>query len=424
MLLMDRAERGLVPILSRARDWWDDERAALAPSRSWGLLERALRAYGALLVIALAAVFGGLLQSLSPSADAEAFLQAAHQLLSGSWADVFADPFFQIGPLHLVIVSLGVVLSRLTGIPEYAASGAVQAALVAALALAAAKTTVPVGIRGCATKRAVLIAAVLLAGPLASAALHGHDEEIFVILLLLLASASPGQRTMAVLLVGVAGGIKLWGLLGLPLLFLGVGWLRGARRSAVAVGLVVASYLPFYVYGHVGTFDYVWRVASGAPISALVSVGDPYPWPLRLGQGLVATVLGLWFARTGRSGIEVLVAICSVRLLLDPNPFSYYGIALLLALQHVAARASAQPLTRQLLAAVAVPVGVMAPDLLRGVPALYAVTETCLLVGILVALQRPRHADNALPITPAQGVEPGRTAESKTSTQALAVVGR
>src|ERR671931_68687 len=40
-------------------------------------------------------------------ADLPYFAHAARTLLSGNWADTFADPSLQVGPLQLLIVALG-----------------------------------------------------------------------------------------------------------------------------------------------------------------------------------------------------------------------------------------------------------------------------------------------------------------------------
>ena len=384
MLLLTHAESHLTAMVDRAATWFHDERDRLSARSTWRRAEQVLSQHGPALVVLLAALLGGILQQLSPSADAEAFLGAAHRLLSPDWANAFSDPFIQISPLHLGLVSAGVVISSLSGLPEYLVSGAVQAGLVAGLAVLAARSTLPPS--PSTLRRAVLILIVVLGGPLASAALIGHDEELIVALLLITAS---GQRRTgwAPVLVGLAAGVKLWGLLGVPLLFVGVSALRGARRSSLAAGVVVLSYLPFALWGHIGSFDFVWRVAEGAPMSALVPVGDGFDWPWRLAQGTCAVAVGLLLARRGGSALDVLVAICCVRLLLDPNPFSYYGIALVLSLQHRALAVGRSKLA-QVVATSAVPIGVLLPDVLRHAPLLYGVVEVFVLLMVLLVTCR------------------------------------
>jgi hypothetical protein len=271
---------------------------------------------------ALVAAFG-----TRDPADLPYFAHAARTLFSSRWADTFADPSLQVGPLQLVIVGLG---DRIGGLGFLAY--ALEIALVALLVFVVGRL-----LRGrphrAAFQALAGLAAVAL-GVTAEAYSYGHPAQVAVPLLWVLAAldAREGRTLRGGALVGLSAGLELWGVLGAPVLLLAPVFRRALGGFAAQVAVTGALYLPFVLGGDFRMFDYRWRVEGWTLVRFLVPAGSDFPWGLRLLQGAVALIVGgalaLALRRTDRAIWVVPLGIVAVRVLLDPTLYSWYWLGL------------------------------------------------------------------------------------------------
>lgn len=318
-------------LVAGAFAWARAERARIerAGGPSAALLEHLVRRRLGY-VAAVGAVVGGALAVMSPTADQHLFDDAARSFLSGGWADSFADPRLQLGPAWLVVLAVGHLAGRMSGLPAPFVVGAVAGAglVVATVCLSRAAA----GRRGSLGDVSVAAAAVVLGVPVLS--ITSHQEEAAVALLLVAATLAAATRGVAAsLMVGVATAVKAWAGLGVPLLVRRGDVAGSARRCVLAVAVAVLGYLPFWVAGSVRSAAMVWRVEAGSSLSTVIAVGTPFGATGRLVQ--VAVVAGLatalsWSGRT--AGWAMVAAVMAARLLLDPLDWSYYWAALVFVL--------------------------------------------------------------------------------------------
>ena len=148
--------------------------------------------------------------------DLPFFLAAAHRLFSADWANVFADPSVQVGPLQLVVFRLGDSVGALSLVVEVGA---------AALIWVVAGRLV-----GRRAQFAVSLVAVAL-GLTYSAYSDGHLAQLVVPLLWVLSAleARRGRGVRAGVLIGLSAGFELWGLAVLA------AWHRTFVASPIAV---------------------------------------------------------------------------------------------------------------------------------------------------------------------------------------------
>ncbi|NKY38392.1 glycosyltransferase 87 family protein [Cellulomonas septica] len=279
-------------------------------------------------VVLLAAVTCGALGAVIPDGDAGWFRSAGSTMLGPDVLDVFADGGLQIGPLYLLVLGLATRALDLVGVSPLAPLAAVQAAAIAWFAMwttrrAARLTGAPV------LPAQWAVGLVLsLGGFLAEGIGNGHPEEILIGLVLANAalSAAAGRHVVAALLVGVATGVKQWGLLGGPVVLLGRrvgGTLLGALTAA---GVTAALYLPFLLGGDVRTFDMSWGFRNGSLLGYVAGWVGESEWAMRVVQGGIAGLLGALVALRRRgSPLLVVVVVVAARLLLDPMRLTYYA---------------------------------------------------------------------------------------------------
>src|SRR6266540_901107 len=246
---------------------------------------------------ALVAAFG-----TRDPADLPYFAHAARTLFSSRWADTFADPSLQVGPLQLVLVG---ICDRIGGLGFLAY--AIEIALAAFIVFVVGRL-----LRGrphrVAFQTLAGLAAVML-GVTADAYSYGHPAQVAVPLMWVLAAldAREGRTLRSGALLGLSAGLELWGVLG-------------------------ALYLPFVLGGDFRMFDYRWKVESWTLVRLLVPAGSDFPWGLRLLQGAVALIVGcavaLVLRRTERALWAVPFGIVATRVLLDPTLYSWYWLGL------------------------------------------------------------------------------------------------
>ncbi|MBX9245868.1 DUF2029 domain-containing protein [Actinotalea ferrariae] len=313
-------------------DWVSREMAALDARRP--ALARALRwtwRHPTAVLVTLAVVVPGLLGANIPGGDAAWFRRAGLSMLGPDFWQVFVEPGLQVGPLYLLFLGCLTWVVGALGLPVLFTVAAVQCGLLTWLAVGtarrAARAAGVAGRRGAAVPWAVGLP-VVLGGPLAEAVGNGHPEEILVGLVLVEAAllAAAGRRVLPGVLVGVAAGVKLWGVLGAPLLLLGRRLPDVVARCAAAALVVLACYVPFFLLGEVNTFEFRWGVSAGSTLALLGSWVPASGWVARVVQGLAAGLAGSAVALHRRSTpLAAVVVVVSVRLLLDPLRLTYYS---------------------------------------------------------------------------------------------------
>jgi hypothetical protein len=271
---------------------------------------------------ALVAAFG-----TRDPADLPYFAHAARTLFSSRWADTFADPSLQVGPLQLLVVGLGDRIGGL-GFLAYALEIALAALVVFVVGRLLRGRPHRAAFQGLAGLAAVAL------GVTAEAYSYGHPAQVAVPLLWVLAAldAREGRTFRGGALLGLSAGLELWGVLGAPVLLLAPVFRRALGGFAAQVAVTGALYLPFVLGGDFRMFDYRWKVEGWTLVHFLVPAGSDFPWGLRLLQGAVALIVGgalaLALRRTERAIWAVPLGIVAVRVLLDPTLYSWYWLGL------------------------------------------------------------------------------------------------
>ncbi|MCW2544048.1 MAG: hypothetical protein JWM40_1600 [Frankiales bacterium] len=262
--------------------------------------------------------------------DAGMFAEAGDRLVRGH-ADVFRNSVLQVGPLYLLLVGPGALLSDAVGVPQWAGAAVMTSAASAVLLVAALSALAGTSPRG---GRQVLAGlTVLLGGAMVIPATYGHPEEVMTALLLVLATATArrGGTWAPALLLAAAITIKLWAVVGLGLLLVAAGRRLAVQRGAVLAMAIGAAYLPFAVLDRIATFDMQWQVERPAPLSLLLADGSTFGYRQRLLQVVVAGAVGALLARKVRVADVVWalpLGVMSLRLLLDPLSNPYYWTTL------------------------------------------------------------------------------------------------
>jgi hypothetical protein len=252
------------------------------------------------------------------SGDLTYFIHHGEQLLSGGWANTFADAQLQSGPLQLALFGAVRNLAALAFLIQLS----VAALLLVVLGRLALSDRV---------RLAIGLLAVA-AGLTHIAFVYGHPAEAIVPLLWVLAGlwAREDRVFRAGALVGLSAGLELWGVLGVVVLLLAPR-LRRAFSGACVQGVVVAAMLaPFAVGGTFRMFDHKWRVTSGTLVGLVVAPGTHFGWPLRLAQASIAIAAGALLAFALRRSVHAVwlvpLAVVLVRLGLDPVSFGWYWL--------------------------------------------------------------------------------------------------
>jgi hypothetical protein len=252
------------------------------------------------------------------SGDLVYFVHKGQQLLSGGWADTFADPRLQSGPLQLAFFGAVHNLAALAFLIELG---------VAALLLYV------LGRVGLSERMRVTVGLLAVAGGLTHISfVYGHPAEAIIPLLWVLAGlrAREGRVLSAGALVGLSAGFELWGVLGVVVLLLAPSVTRALAGACVQVAVVSAMLAPFMVAGTFRMFNHEWQATSGTLVGFVVGPGAHFGWSLRLAQAALAIGAGAALAFALRRNVHALwlvpLAVVLVRLLLDPVSFGWYWL--------------------------------------------------------------------------------------------------
>jgi hypothetical protein len=257
--------------------------------------------------------------------DLAYFLHASDRLFSGAWADTFADPDLQLGPLGLALLG---GLDRTVPLVFTVELGAAFAVALVVGRLVRGRVE-----RVWVVRLAAGLAAIAL-GLAHGAYVDGHPAQLFVPLLWLLAGleAREGRAVRAGAIVGLSAGLELWGVLGAVVVLLGPGRRKAAAALAAEAAVVLALVLPFVLAGDFRMFEYRWEVAAETLPSLALPEGTAFSWPLRLLQGGAALAAGGGVALRLRPSLHAVwaapLAAVVVRLLLDPVRYPWYWLAL------------------------------------------------------------------------------------------------
>ncbi len=285
-----------------------------------------------LLVALAAAVTVGLVVPPGDTGDLAFFMHSAERLFSGGWAQTYADPTLQVGPLQLVVLGTLDTVAGLAGISSTRLIGAVFGAVVVALFWLIARRLLD-GRGGRWALTAAVLAPVALSYTF-DAYRDGHPAQALVPLLWVLAGfeVRAGRGWLAGLLIGVSAGFEVWGILGVAIVVLAPRALDAVKAFAAATLMLVAMFAPFALAGDFGMFDYRWVVNGDTLLSLFVEPGTAFTWPLRVLQGATAVLVGAGVAWSLRRSAAALwagpLALVAVRLALDPVRYPWYWLAL------------------------------------------------------------------------------------------------
>jgi hypothetical protein len=263
--------------------------------------------------------------------DLPFFVHSADNLFTGAWADAFASPDLQIGPLQLFLLALAGAVAGALGVSTltllaFAVPFAVTGLLLFVLCRLLADR-----------RRSVLltagVAAVLLGIP-TSAYVDGHMAQAVVPLLWLLAGlyARDGRVVLAGALVGASAAFEVWGMLGVVALLLAPRLRDAVLGVAVQVVVAGALFAPFALAGDLRMFDYHWVVNGDTILSLFVEPGTDFTWWMRLGQGATAVAVAAALVWPLRRTLHAVwlgpLVVVAVRLALDPVRYPWYWLAL------------------------------------------------------------------------------------------------
>ncbi|HEX4057587.1 MAG TPA: hypothetical protein VHX87_04630 [Galbitalea sp.] len=260
------------------------------------------------------------------------FGPAGFNLLTGHWNLVFVNPKVQAGPLELFPYGIARVIG-LHSQPQWFAFYLVM--LYVMTFLLSLVIYLPIYRVSGRLGRYVPFLALgiaLLGAFLPTDIVRGHPAESMVPLLWIVAGCLSRERMFASagVILALSAGFEVWGVLGVPVLFLSPSpRILRAAIAAIITGAVI--YLPFVLTGTFRMFEYHWFVSLGT-LYRLVWPGlTSFPWTLRIAQAVLALAAGWGTALATRKGVYgvwlVPMAIISVRFVFDPLLDFYYWMA-------------------------------------------------------------------------------------------------
>lgn len=286
------------------------------------------------LVLAVVALARGLLDAMGVvNDDARLFADAGSRLLSAGALDVFADSRVQVGPLLLLPFGLVALGAKAVGLPVIAvisASIAVTFTIAVLFVLRFAASSE--GKRVTEGMELFVGLWIVLGGFTWTASTSGHPAEGFIPLLWILSAVMmrSSRPVVAGLLLGGAAGMKIWGVLGFPLLLLDRDSRSALKATLAAAGSTIAVYAPFPLFGRVATLDYSWAVKPQSPLAWVLSPGADFSWWMRLAQTVLIVGGSFPLLPMMRKSPQAVwlypLTIVTIRLLLDPLDYHYYWL--------------------------------------------------------------------------------------------------
>lgn len=268
--------------------------------------------------------------------DPQLFIESGKKLLSGDALNVFADPTVQEGPIGLLFWGVIAQISDLVN---------VDPRMVAALVIYPGFTFAVVFlIRSAFRERErpsedleLFAAAIVLFGGLAWTMLStGHIAEGVIPLLWFQAArdARHGRLDRAAILIALSTGLKLWGVLGIPILLLNpeFDWRKLTRAAAVTGGAIALLYAPFALFGEFNSLDYKWDIANSSLIHKLFPDSETFTWQMRAAQSAIVVSLGSVLAVFAHGSLRpnfdwvAPLVIIAIKTVLDPITFEYYSL--------------------------------------------------------------------------------------------------
>jgi hypothetical protein len=267
--------------------------------------------------------------------DPQLFITTGKKLFSGDALDIFSDPTVQEGPIGLLFWGVVGHISDLVN---------VDPRMIAALVIYLGFTfAVVLLIRSALSERErpsedleLFAAAIVLFGGLAWTMLStGHIAEGVIPLLWFQAArdARHGRLDRVGILIALSAGLKLWGVLGVPILLLNptFDWRKLLRAGAITAGVIALLYAPFMLFGDYNSLDYKWDIANSSLIHKLFPDSTTFTWQMRAAQSAIVVALGSALALLARDGPHadwaIPLAIIAAKLLLDPIVFEYYTLS-------------------------------------------------------------------------------------------------
>lgn len=272
------------------------------------------------------------------------------EILHGQWRGVFADPVIQAGVFELVFWGL-VEIAGVTGTGGWTIFFVIVMAILAVVLALVSERALRAVTTSWSVQLAWGVAAIsALSATLLSPLTHGHPAQ-FVNPLIWIGAGMLARRdrpVAAASLLALSAGWELWGLLGVPVLLLAprIGWSTIWRSAVAGAAVVAALFLPFALLGSFHMFEFAWPVSEGTLAHLIAPEAENFAWPLRLAQGVLSIGAGAAVALVLRGRADTVwivpLAVCAVRLLLDPVAAGYYVVAptilLVLGIAHCVAQ--------------------------------------------------------------------------------------
>lgn len=266
--------------------------------------------------------------------DSMAFHEAGLKMFSSEWAETFADPSIQEGPIVIMVYGILGHLARILSVdPKYLLALVVETGFTLGLMVI---------VKGLLADRSLVQPDVeLYVGLLAilgfvswNAFGSGHIAEAIIPLIWLEAirDIGKGREVKAGMLLGLSAALKTWGVLGIVLTLFASRPRRALRAAGPAVAVSILPWIPFVIFGKVSTFAYEWAVQVPSLVRHVIPINTPVPWTWRIIQGAAAmsfvAFLIFVFKRSPEGPWLTVTGLVAMRLVLDPTYYYYYIVAL------------------------------------------------------------------------------------------------
>ncbi|MBW4032313.1 MAG: hypothetical protein HIU88_06580 [Acidobacteria bacterium] len=255
-------------------------------------------------------------------------------LLLGQWTGMYQDPLIQAGPFELAFWGIPWLLG-VAGTAAWSTFCIVAAILLSVALFAVCRWLLRTVTPSWSTPLAAGVTAFAALGLVTTRSLSsGHPAEFAIPLMWVVAAqlARRDRPLAAAAILAATTGWEVWGVLGVPLLLLAPridG--RTIWRSALGgIGVLALLYLPFFLLGPMRMFAFAWPIYPGTLAHLLFPGIATFSWPMRLAQGVLAVGAGATMAMLLRRRADAvwlsLLAVCVIRLFLDPVLAGYYVI--------------------------------------------------------------------------------------------------